>query len=341
MNFLYLTERGTSYQNEEGQPFEKREWELKKHVAELAKLEVSLRNALAEVHAKPVASPAKWDRTGKLVNFFEGLSGKQSLREDEVRRIRRELHFKKMWLTRQGLVFRPGGGIDWTATLNVTVAYDHTLAAQGLTRVYAEKGRLFRDEQATDPLDTGRMVTTFSGPGYGIFVMSATGNLHVSSHNVGVRHHSSLLAGANVAGAGEMKVVNGVLKEMTNKTGHYHAKPIHLVQVLHRLAKFNVGMGSFKVSIFPGPVLFATAQLMLNDYQTQGVDYELGKLMRYAAHLTPTVLAKEGWVWDSTKGNEGVNETATGKRVPPKAVRKRFKALMLKPNVDLQSGTER
>src|SRR5205085_902189 len=58
--------------------------------------------------------------------------------------------------------------------------------------------------------------------GYAIFVMSKTGEIYASKNQiVGRFHHSSFLAGAPVASAGELKVSNGVLKEVTIKSGHY------------------------------------------------------------------------------------------------------------------------
>jgi hypothetical protein len=54
-------------------------------------------------------------------------------------------------------------------------------------------------------LDTAEAATERSGGGRAIFVMDGHGNLYVSlEQKVGELHHSSLLAGADVAGAGEL-----------------------------------------------------------------------------------------------------------------------------------------
>lgn len=55
-----------------------------------------------------------------------------------------------------------------------------------------------------------------------IFVMDHDGNIYASkSHSEGEFHHSSFLAGGDVAGAGELKVSNGELKLLSDKSGHY------------------------------------------------------------------------------------------------------------------------
>ena len=63
---------------------------------------------------------------------------------------------------------------------------------------------------------------TVRSQGRAIFVMDGNGNLYATTRQeVGVIHHSSLLAGADVAGAGEIRVVGGRLTEMSDQSGHY------------------------------------------------------------------------------------------------------------------------
>jgi hypothetical protein len=82
-------------------------------------------------------------------------------------------------------------------------------------KLYDASGQLF---------DTGD-ASNFDDKALAIFVMDAEGNLFASkTQEVGVFHHSSLLAGASVAAAGEMAVEQGVLKRMTRKSGHYHPR---------------------------------------------------------------------------------------------------------------------
>ena len=55
-----------------------------------------------------------------------------------------------------------------------------------------------------------------------IFVMDEFGNFYASNTQAqGKFHHSSFLAGKPVAAAGELKVENGVLKIITDESGHY------------------------------------------------------------------------------------------------------------------------
>ncbi|MGX6604934.1 hypothetical protein ACWKSP_22805 [Micromonosporaceae bacterium Da 78-11] len=74
--------------------------------------------------------------------------------------------------------------------------------------------------------DTGQAMTLHSGGGRAIFVMDGNGNLYATlEHREGHLHHSSLLAGGDVAGAGEIKVVDGHLAAMTDRSGHYLPRP--------------------------------------------------------------------------------------------------------------------
>jgi len=60
----------------------------------------------------------------------------------------------------------------------------------------------------------------------GIFTMDMTGNIYVYEYRVSPMcdrvRHTSLSRGAPVAGAGEMFVVDGVLLQLNNLSGHYH-----------------------------------------------------------------------------------------------------------------------
>lgn len=77
--------------------------------------------------------------------------------------------------------------------------------------------------------------------------MSGENNIHVSSHSVGGRHHSSLLAGENVACAGEMEVRRGKLVTLSNKSGHYQPEPVYLTQVIRVLSDAGVDEISYGI----------------------------------------------------------------------------------------------
>jgi hypothetical protein len=73
------------------------------------------------------------------------------------------------------------------------------------------------------PFDSRGASSAF-GPNIGraIFVMDQDGTLYASNHQTqGKFHHSSFLAGAPVAAAGELAVENGVMKEVSRRSGHY------------------------------------------------------------------------------------------------------------------------
>jgi hypothetical protein len=118
------------------------------------------------------------------------------------------------------------------------VYYDTELAQQNATLITVVGNKLMTADGK--PLDTSKMVTMHSGPGAAIFVMSAQGNLHLHSHSVGHYHHSSLLAGSTVAGAGELRAENGRITWLSNKSGHYKGDTWSMLQVLGMLqAKGN------------------------------------------------------------------------------------------------------
>jgi hypothetical protein len=89
-------------------------------------------------------------------------------------------------------------------------------------RIFVDaEGRLRRARDG-ELFDTSQAESWHSGGERAIFVMDGSGNLYASNEpEVGRLHHSSLLAGQDVAGAGELKVVDGRLVEMTDKSGHY------------------------------------------------------------------------------------------------------------------------
>lgn len=111
----------------------------------------------------------------------------------------------------------------------------------------------FTQGDSEEPFSTAAMGSNFSGPGYGIFVMDTEGHMYADSHKVGLVHHSSFLAGGDVASAGELKVDNGQLKHVTNKTGHYKAEMPHLAQAVERFQNWGISPDSYEVSLIkPG-----------------------------------------------------------------------------------------
>ncbi|WP_416563127.1 hypothetical protein [Nocardia testacea] len=99
-------------------------------------------------------------------------------------------------------------------------------------KMYDAKGKLF---------DTTK---TFLGQRRdAIFVVDEEGRMY--AHKMGMNgkfHHSSLLAGGPVAGAGTMRVEKGVLTYLSDRSGHYlPARPL-TYQVIAQLRSLGVAM---------------------------------------------------------------------------------------------------
>jgi hypothetical protein len=92
--------------------------------------------------------------------------------------------------------------------------------------------------------DTGADFSKFMGGGWAIFVMSSDGVMYAGSHKVGLFHHSSFLAGGEVAGAGEIKASGGRVTALTNKSGHYRPTGAEMLQVFDRLQSSGVSLSS-------------------------------------------------------------------------------------------------
>jgi predicted transcriptional regulator len=344
MRYLYLTELGFRYFGEEGSPGV-RTVALTALEATLKQAMVDLNNAIKATPTRPLpVTPKGTGRVAQLVARHETFQ-KQAAPDQRVAELQAKVAKLRAWLRMQDCVLKPDGSIDWLFS-HRTVEYDHDLAKQGMTKVRFRGGRLFLDDACTKPLDTEQMVTHFSGPGYAIYVMSKRGDIHVSSHSVGYRHHSSLLAGKKVAGAGELKAANGHLHWISNKSGHYRPSMGHLLQVLHQLQKNGVSM-DFQVLALPDNKTYQTVGHLLKALEmADEPDYELMKLLRYAAHLRDEVLRNHQpnpWRWRSDPVNEkaGVYDAVTNKLVPHKEVRQWLKSQGLNADKEVNTGSTR
>jgi hypothetical protein len=94
------------------------------------------------------------------------------------------------------------------------------------------------------PFDTSR-ATTWAGRNAAIYVVHQDGKIYASTYqDVGRFHHSSLGQGQPVAGAGEIKVKDGVLQSINRQSGHYLPTPAQLEQVVRHLRKQGVDFTS-------------------------------------------------------------------------------------------------
>lgn len=100
-------------------------------------------------------------------------------------------------------------------------------------KMYDATGKLF---------DTSSASTAHQGGGgKAIFVMDEAGNIFASmEHSVAKFHHSSFLGGKPVAAAGEIQVENGVVKAVTDQSGHYQPGFEYTMQFLNQLGSQGV-----------------------------------------------------------------------------------------------------
>ena len=112
--------------------------------------------------------------------------------------------------------------------------------------------------------DTADGVTAHSGDGIGIFVMDQNGRIYSSTeHTVGEFHHSSFLAGQPVAAAGEVRIENGRIVEITDGSGHYRPAPEFTAQFLRRLQDDGVDLSTVQFTSMGGHFSGGTAAEVL------------------------------------------------------------------------------
>jgi Domain of unknown function (DUF4157) len=100
----------------------------------------------------------------------------------------------------------------------------------------------------------GKLMDTSSGnsifannKGTSIFVMDSNGRIFVSNyHEVGLFHHSSILAGKPVAAAGEIQIKNGIISYVSRSSGHYKPEAVFLNQFKSELNYRGVDTNSIK-----------------------------------------------------------------------------------------------
>jgi hypothetical protein len=69
--------------------------------------------------------------------------------------------------------------------------------------------------------------------------MDAYGSFFVGEHVEKTFHHSSLLSGSPVKGAGELMVKDGKLLKVSDRSGHYLPGPEHMYSVLWTLKEVH------------------------------------------------------------------------------------------------------
>ena len=337
MNYLYLAQIGGFYGTETTIGTGDREGFLDGIAGAVREARVTLASEKAKLEAfKIPITGTVAERTAA----FATRAAEEAAARTAVSKAEKTILDGPKILARMGGKFYPQTGfIDWGQSTRMVV-YDDTAAAQNLTKLHFRNGKLYLNAECKTPFDTMGMVTANMGLGFCIYVMSGNGNIHVSKHSVGDRHHSSLLAGGNVAGAGEMKVILGTLTWISNKSGHYVPSAKQLMQTLHSLGKkgvdlANVGLNLLAAGNGKKGVRYANVGAFLAAMQAIGEpDFEYAKLLAVIQtdYLQVAdfmlLLGTTGWRWvtdpEHVAGQRGVVTTA-GVAVPHRDVRKWIK----------------
>jgi RHS repeat-associated protein len=96
------------------------------------------------------------------------------------------------------------------------------------------------DAGSAEARGAGALVSRYD-PGRAIFVMDPTGRIYVSTIQiVGQFHHSSFMAGGQVAAAGQIAVEQGRITGISRHSGHYQPGEQHLRQFLTELERRGV-----------------------------------------------------------------------------------------------------
>ncbi|MFD3744480.1 toxin glutamine deamidase domain-containing protein [Nocardia sp. NPDC058633] len=144
----------------------------------------------------------------------------------------------------------PGNNI-WRGVGSGRVDYFDETGRQQF-RVQVRNGRLY--DANGELLDTRRGRTTWGQSGRAVFAMDQDGNLYASLfHSAGIFHHSSFLAGAPVAAAGELVVVDGILQQLTDSSGHYQPERGHTLQAINHLRALGIRIDTSQVRLEAPP----------------------------------------------------------------------------------------
>jgi hypothetical protein len=107
-------------------------------------------------------------------------------------------------------------------------------------------GKLY--DAAGNLFDTQEGGSLWSNDGRAIFVVDQDGNLYASNfQQAGFFHHSSFMAGEDIAGAGELRVVDGKLEVISDNSGHYKPTRPYTKQVIQYLEAQGININDVRV----------------------------------------------------------------------------------------------
>lgn len=150
-----------------------------------------------------------------------------------------------------------GSDIDTTAEKVPNQVLHNALAALN-DKKQANKGR-----PATQEENEKKLRKLQAAGGRYIYVMTGDGQFYAGKNIPFIQHHSSFMAGAAVAGAGDVVVAGGELKLISNVSGHYKPGPAYLWQVLAQLDQAGVDLASVQVEVLGIKGKFSSAAEML------------------------------------------------------------------------------
>lgn len=160
------------------------------------------------------------------------------------------------------------------------VQYFSGVQAELYRMEFKPDGKLYRVHDGA-LFDTRGLETCFSGLGWAIFVVSPTGQLYSHKHVEGTFHHSSFLGGSAVMAAGEILVVNGDVRIITAKSGHYKPTPeniSNMVKIFPQLPRNAI--------IFPNFLPDPPPAHTIAEYRFSGNKATLVKRAKVEAKLT-------------------------------------------------------
>jgi len=287
----------------------------------LRSLSAQLKTSLSLLK-QSTAAPAGPSTVKGLAGQFEQRARMQNAHvyQEQVVRIRHKL--KTL-----GCVADESGNVSWPISKSF-VRYDYTLEKQGLSRMDFVGGRL-KDRQGNF-VDTSAYGTIQAGRGAAMYVMSKEGHFHYAAMDLHKRHHSSLLAGIPVAGAGEFKAVQGRITFLSNDSGHYDPNMKHFLQVLHEIQKhaplnFAINYVYLDAHNFVRDAAYDSVGAFMEDNELDDESYDLHNLLDAYGHLlTPARLDGNNWEYrDQPK--VGVYSKVTGEQISHLAVRQYFR----------------
>lgn len=299
--------------------------------------------------ANAVTSAVHKSKFPEMKNYHAGLLDVEqqiAAYEQHIREAETEERGEEQKLIRQGAVLKPDGAVNWPKT-NVSAVMYLKEDTRNELKLTIQDGKLYRKVPPPPNIkapsqyvlfDTARAGTAFTGASMAIYVMDMEGDFYVHSHKVGEFHHSSFFAGKPVACAGEMKVSHGVLKRISNKSGHYKPTAAHFLQALERLRKakvpdtYEVDFGALDPTVLPAIGLYPNREAFVDAAAPFWLKIEWVKLAAYWEHLQDgPFMQGYGLRWAMPGEPDGVYSIQTGDKYNPRTIRKWLKGLGRKP----------